>query len=156
MDSYIKADSSYTKTLSYECAAWYCNVKAVAGQYEIKPGRDSFHAPFVADLDGEIVDDFFPSLFCGNLIGKPYDTTQNAGKPQRFQFVWTGLSLLRDANAVLSPELRAAAIAHARQSNDFYLAYHAERPDDAYHQRELAKAQDVKRHLDALCEPVAT
>lgn len=77
-------DESLNKHLSdYECAAWSMTIRPKPGVYDIKLGFDPTHNPsiyFFANASATIVSDFFPSLFCGNLIGGPYDSKQNAGK----------------------------------------------------------------------------
>jgi len=70
----------------YECAAWYENVLIKAGKYPIYRTSSPRHSE---DYDGyihysgEIVSDYFGTLFCGSPIGT-YDARKNAGKQTSF------------------------------------------------------------------------
>ena len=65
----------------FECAAWWEDIAVAAGEYPVhaivEQGRVRW---FRVSLPGVIVEDFFPSLWVGTLVGKPYDYKRNAGK----------------------------------------------------------------------------
>lgn len=67
----------------FECAAWHRNSESSLGVFDLKlTEHHSFphEIELVASLPATVTDDYFQSLWCGNPIGKHYDTKQNAGK----------------------------------------------------------------------------
>lgn len=65
----------------YETAAWYTKVLVEPGRYPIfwYPGWSGYGA-ITINFHGTVQTDWFPSLYCGNMIGT-YDRFQNAGNP---------------------------------------------------------------------------
>lgn len=82
--AYIKAQISHTQ--HYECAAWH--ETAVSESDVVVPLIlcEGYHYPHDLTLDasvpGKITDNYFQSLWCGNAIGKSYDTKKDEGKPK--------------------------------------------------------------------------
>jgi hypothetical protein len=61
---------------SYECAAWWEDREAQLGVHPVYLGR-SYHHPknltITAHISAKVVNDYFPGLWCGNLISRePY------------------------------------------------------------------------------------
>ena len=91
----LKEDKVFTNT--YECAAWYENVKVPAGRYPIvvydykvmhfeDEARKRFNGEVdghirsaYISMDGIITSDEFGARFCGVPVGS-YDNHQNTGK----------------------------------------------------------------------------
>lgn len=91
----LKEDKVFTNT--YECAAWYENVKVPAGRYPIvvydykvmhfeDEARKRFNGEIdchigsaYISMDGIITSDEFGARFCGVPVGS-YDNHQNTGK----------------------------------------------------------------------------
>jgi hypothetical protein len=71
---------------SYECAAWWKTMRSDVGSFELKYCKPEAYRPgyYIATLPASVVADNFQSLYCGNAIGRAYDTKQNAG--QRCEF----------------------------------------------------------------------
>lgn len=66
----------------YECAAWWEDRVSTTGVFDVIIGHDPHEKNrifFFARIPATVKADFFPALWCGNLIGDPYDTTKNAG-----------------------------------------------------------------------------
>lgn len=81
----------------YECAAWYEDVLVKAGRYPVEvydlrfydDGRiDHSCGGAYVSMDGEIVSDYFATMYCGVPVGKPYDTTKNKGKRSEHHGYW--------------------------------------------------------------------
>lgn len=71
---------------SFECAAWWESSIAGSGTFDAFLREDPHNKGryyVTAELPATITADFFPSLWGGSLIGKPYDSKENAGKPAR-------------------------------------------------------------------------
>ena len=62
----------------FECAAWYEEILVKKGKYPIIAYNERRWDGYI-QYDGEIVSDYFGSLFCGVPIGT-YDCKKNAGK----------------------------------------------------------------------------
>lgn len=76
---------------SFECAAWYENILVRKGKYPIvSDGRGDFYIHY----DGEIVSDYFGSLFCGVPIGT-YDCEKNRGKKATYTAHLYGFMIAR-------------------------------------------------------------
>ena len=73
-------DQAKTFRKTYECAAWYTDIRVPAGIYEVT--TDGYW--IFVELPGNIVTDYFQSLYCGTSIGETYDQKQNAGKESRY------------------------------------------------------------------------
>lgn len=76
---------------TYECAAWYTRIKLKPGKYEVVARRQDWGGRdwiFNAQIPGEVVSDYFQSLYCGVSIGSQYDTTKNKGKPEVWGVTW--------------------------------------------------------------------
>jgi hypothetical protein len=61
---------------SYECAAWWEDREACEGVHPVYLSR-AYHSPklltITAHIKAKVVDDYFPGLWCGNLISRePY------------------------------------------------------------------------------------
>jgi hypothetical protein len=78
------SESTVYHYAGYECAAWWRDVRVEAGDYPVFVYLDGSTLRFSVKLPGVLVADNFQSLFCGNAIGKGYDETQNAGKPDSY------------------------------------------------------------------------
>jgi hypothetical protein len=84
--TYRVAEKKVYHYAGYECAAWSQDVEVAAGDYPVVALVEGSHVKyFLVTLPGVIVEDFFPSLFGGMAIGKPYDTKQNAGKSATYR-----------------------------------------------------------------------
>ena len=86
----LKEDTVFHKA-DFECAAWCENIKVKAGRYPIvlmsgyrilRKNGWLIDAPYVI-MTGEIVSDYFGTMFCGNPIGG-YDTEKNKGATARY------------------------------------------------------------------------
>jgi hypothetical protein len=82
--TYRVSESTVYHYAGYECAAWWRDVRVEAGEYPVSVYLDGSTLRFSVKLPGVLVADNFQSLFCGNAIGKGYDETQNAGKPDSY------------------------------------------------------------------------
>lgn len=70
----------------FECAAWNETRVSGTGVFDVTLRQDPHNKNrifFAAEMPATILRDFFPSLFCGNMVGQPYDTAKNAGNPAR-------------------------------------------------------------------------
>jgi len=86
---YLTIGANDLRNESFETASWRREHRLTPGEYPIYEG--------IAYGSGDIIEhkvsvptviesDYFPSSFCGNLIGKPYDTTQNKGRTGTWVF----------------------------------------------------------------------
>lgn len=116
----LKEDTVFTNA-SFETAAWYERVLVKAGKYPVEVSHYKVRDNGIVDgwansayiyMDGVITEDYFPSLFFGNVV-TDYDTTKNAGKasvyrkmPYLYQIAG---SILKDAETPyeLLPEYEA-------------------------------------------------
>jgi hypothetical protein len=71
-----------TKTFRrhYETAAWYKDIQCEPQKSEIKLVDDYW---LIYGWNGIVVDDYFPSLFGGVAVGKPYQP-KDIGKPDTY------------------------------------------------------------------------
>ena len=71
---------------AFECAAWWESSISTTGVFPVYL-RESYLKKgeyfLAAAIPATVVEDFFPSLYGGNLIGEPYDRFKNAGNPAR-------------------------------------------------------------------------
>ena len=139
---------------SYECAAWSEDRVSAIGVFDIVIRQDPYNKErlfFSASLPATIERDYFPSLFCGNLIGNAYDTSQNAGKPCRnIEIVRADTAETISASSAsypnedgtkwaIFPELWQAVADYHRALLERYIAYaplvsldYTENPNDKY------------------------
>lgn len=117
---HLKEDRVFTNA-GFETAAWYERILVKAGKYPIEVSRYKVRDNGIVEgrvnsayiyMDGVITEDYFPSLFFGNVV-TDYDTTKNAGKksvycmmPYLYQIAG---SILKDAETPyeLLPEYEA-------------------------------------------------
>ena len=108
----LKEDKVFTDN-GYECAAWHQDVLVKAGKYPVevydlaweKDGRISFRCHGVYTMmHGTIVSDYFQSMYCGVPIGKPYDSTKNAGKEADYHDYRYTYMITEDDGFELFPE----------------------------------------------------
>lgn len=102
----------------YECAAWFTDMASIEQVATISyqpsnPRSISGDHVYCATVEAVVTDDFFPSLFCGNMIGKAYDRTQNVGKPEKFTVRFSAESLLSEPRVTLTDEQYEACLAEA-------------------------------------------
>ena len=106
----------------YECAAWYENIKVPAGRdpavmYDFSVDEDgelrgSITNSVYVSMDGEIVSDYFGSMFGGVPVGT-YDCEQNKGRKSHYTLRSYGFmvaqSILKNPNTEweLLPEYEA-------------------------------------------------
>lgn len=111
----ISIQPGETRTRHFECAAWYEEIELAPGTYDVfglykqygYGHREDLRGQWYLDslgysVPGTIISDNFQSLFCGNPIGKAYDSTQNAGKPTEWS-AW-GIYPFAVAKAILDGE----------------------------------------------------
>ncbi len=90
-----------------ECAAWSTTMHVPAQRVPLHMTLGSSTRWLCAGADATIIEDFFPSLYCGVLVGKPYDVLQNSGKPakRRYQmYEYTIGHLVESGQVELLPE----------------------------------------------------
>lgn len=95
----VTVPAGQTRDKSYECAAWYTKLALTPGtydlfgQFEVYGQYSGVKPEFVGTermkwvtftVPAVIIEDYFSALFCGNLIGNPYDKTQHAGQPDEY------------------------------------------------------------------------
>lgn len=81
----VSAENPLNHEERYECAAWWTQMRSIPGEYELKIVKHYDHTFLTGTIKAEIVEDYFPALWCGVSVSKkPYDTKQNTGKPCQF------------------------------------------------------------------------
>ena len=90
----LKEDTVF-RNAGFETAAWYEDILVKAGKYPIEVSHYKVRDNGIVDgwvssayiyMDGVITEDYFPSLFFGNVV-TDYDTTKNAGKESTYRMM---------------------------------------------------------------------
>lgn len=63
----------------FECAAWWERVLVESGEHPVYE-YDGQPGIYYVSISGVIQEDYFPTLWGGVRVGKPYDTKKHAGK----------------------------------------------------------------------------
>lgn len=96
---------------SYETAAWYRDFKSVKGTYalelkEVKPDFYNGHQThiFSGQIPFELESQNFQSLFCGNSVGKSYDTNKGKGTIEHRTVTKGLLAVIFDSSITIEDE----------------------------------------------------
>lgn len=89
----------------YECAAWWQESISDTGEFEIKLQKGLGGEPHYTVLfPATVTKDNFQSLWCGNMIGKPYNETQNAGQRTEFYKLFQIDAFVTDPRFIVNRE----------------------------------------------------
>ena len=107
----------------YEYAAWYTNMRAVAGTYTLTRCTDTYgKIRYRAVINAVVTDDNFQSYFCGVPAGKAYDGSKNAGKADKFDVSFSPWELLSHASIQVSESEYDALLVEALDSLKYDIA----------------------------------
>jgi len=116
----LNSDKPEKQEQLYDCAAWYTQWVLNPGEYPAERKTDQYGNVFYSFLcDATIESDNFQSLFCGNSIGKRYDTLQNTGKQGARSLVMRPEELLKDSRVTISDNLYDQVLAEAISNIDY-------------------------------------
>lgn len=96
----LTVPEDYQVQKTYECAAWYRNLKLTPGTYDVMATIDQFgrFEHVCAAIPGVVVGSNFSSYFCGNQISARYDS--DLGEEDTYYWQPYAYSL---ASAILEP-----------------------------------------------------